>query len=340
MKYLPSLRSLVLATLMMAVAFPAFAQSNELKQILDRLQRIERDIKTLNIQVSRGEGAPAASGEAMGSTVAARIAVRLTNLEDELRATTGRVETVSNQFEQVNSRLDKLIADLDFRLSALESRGTNTAGAQQGNMGQAPNVTAAPSPPGVQAVLPGASQPGVLGVIPQSDVPPVPADEQNVASAPATGTAGSGEVTANALPATPAKPAGVLPEGTPKERYAYAFGLLRKADYNQAELALNEFMTAHPDDPLAGNARYWLAESHYVRGQYVQAAEAFVAGYQADAKGPKAPDMLLKLGMSLSNLDKKAEACASFKKLLEDFPKAPARILTKVQFESKKIECQ
>ena len=50
--------------------------------------------------------------------------------------------------------------------------------------------------------------------------------------------------------------------------------------------------------------------------------------------------MLLKLGMSMSNLDKKEEACASFGKLLKDFPEAPSRILTKVGFESKKIGCE
>ena len=99
-------------------------------------------------------------------------------------------------------------------------------------------------------------------------------------------------------------------------------------------------MAAHPDDDLTDNARYWLAESYYVRGQYVQAAEFFMGGYQANALAEKAPDMLLKLGMSLSKLDKKKDACASFSKLLGDFPKASGRILKKVALESKNIGCK
>ena len=175
-------------------------------------------------------------------------------------------------------------------------------------------------------------------MISQSDVAAIaPQDEgqQNGTPAPVDDSVTSG-VTADALPAA----RGVLPEGTPKERYDYAFSLLRKTNYDEAEIALAEFLESHPDDPLAGNARYWLAESFYVRRQYVQAAEAFVAGYQAAPTGPKAPDMLLKLGMSMSNLDKKQEACASFGKLLKDFPDAPGRILSKVTFESKKIGCE
>ncbi len=314
--------ALLVAAVGLALSAPVLAQSSDLSPILDRLQRLERDIKTLNIQIANGGGGDqSAEG---GTTAAARIAVRLSALEDELRAVTGKVETVANLAEQFGLRLDKLIADLDYRLSALEG------GAARAN----PQVSAAPSPPGVQKVVPGAGQPGVLGTISQSDVAAIaPQDEgqQNGTPAPVDDS-----VSADALPVA----RGVLPEGTPKERYDFAFSLLRKANYDEAEVALAEFLKSHPDDPLAGNARYWLAESFYVRRQYVQAAEAFVAGYQAATTGPKAPDMLLKLGMSMSNLDKKQEACASFGKLLKDFPDAPGRILSKLTFESKKIGCE
>ena len=304
---------------------PAFAQSQDLKPILDRLQRIERDIKTLNIQVSRGG---VAGGGAIGSSAAARVAVRLTDLEDELRATTGKVETVAQQIVDIGLQLDKLIADLDYRLGALE--GSSPRPPQGGR--------ASPSPGSVQQVMPGSSQPGVLGTLSQTKTPAVPrkdSEDQN-GTAPPAGTG----VTSKALVGQPLKAPSVLPEGTPAQRYAHAVGLLRQGDYEQAEKAFNEFMAAHPDDDLTDNARYWLAESYYVRGQYVQAAEFFMGGYQANALAEKAPDMLLKLGMSLSKLDKKKDACASFSKLLGDFPKASGRILKKVALESKNIGCK
>ncbi len=131
----------------------------------------------------------------------------------------------------------------------------------------------------------------------------------------------------------------VLPQGTPKEQYNYAFGLLRQANYDKAELALQEFVKLHPKEDLVGNARYWLGETFYVRAAYVQAAEVFLEGYQADPKGPKAPDSLLKLGMSLAGLDKKREACAAFDKLTKDFPKVSAGIRNTVKREKQKSSC-
>ena len=146
--------ALLVCFLGLAFTAPGLAQSTDLKPILDRLQRIERDIKTLNIQVSRGDSA---GGGTIGSSAAARVAVRLTDLEDELRATTGRVETVVQQIEDIGLRLDKLITDLDYRLSAVEG----------GSQRSAQRVRASPSPGNVQQILPGSSQPGVLGVLPK-----------------------------------------------------------------------------------------------------------------------------------------------------------------------------
>lgn len=329
--------ALALLTLVSGLVFsaPVFAQSGDLAPILDRLLRLERDIKTLNVQVARGGGAVAVAESESGTPATARISIRLSELEEELRAATGKVETMTNQIEQVGLRLDKLIADLDYRLSALEG-GYGQANAQNNGQG-VPQLSAAPSPPGVQKVIPGASQPGVLGMISESEVATLsqPGENQQDVSSASPGGSAAGGLSASAPPVI----ISVLPEGTPKERYDFAFGLLRQTKYDEAEIALSEFLTAHANDPLAGNARYWLAESFYVRRQYVQAAESFVAGYQAAPTGPKAPDMLLKLGMSMSNLDKKEEACASFGKLLEDFPEAAKRIISKVTFERKKIGC-
>ena len=319
------LAALLVVFLGLAFTGPGLAQSTDLKPILDRLQRIERDIKTLNIQVSRGDSA---GGGSIGSSAAARVAVRLTDLEDELRATTGRVETVVQQIENIGLRLDKLITDLDYRLSALESGSPRTA----------QRIKASPSPSNVQLVLPGSSQPRVLGVLPRTEKLSIlnDNDENENGSKPTDGIG----LTSNAPGEQSLKAPDVLPEGTSAERYTYAVGLLRQGDYKEAEKAFNEFMVKHPNDDLTDNARYWLAESFYVRGQYVQAAEFFMNGYQANALAAKAPDMLLKLGMSLSKLDKNKDACASFAKLLGDFPKASSRILKKVVLESKNIGCK
>ncbi|MBT4219625.1 MAG: tol-pal system protein YbgF [Rhodospirillaceae bacterium] len=322
----------VLLAALLAAA-PVHAQSDEmLKQVLDKLQRLERDIRTLNLQVSRGgvegtEGGSEGEGVSSAPNAMARIAVRVTDMEDELRAVTGRVENMSFEIVQMKELLERMNSDIDLRLRAMESG--------------APAVSAAPSPPGVQKVLPGAAPSGTLGTIP---VKALPDDATDEASAPSPSRASQQAASVSASPsgiaAQQLKKPTVLPEGSAKDRYKFSFGLLRRADYAGAELAFEEFIELHSDDPLVGNARYWLGESHYVRGQYVKAAEVFLAGYQADPSSQKAPDTLLKLGMSLLNLDKKAQACASFEKLATDFTDLSGNIASKLAAEKKRAGCE
>ena len=93
---------------------------------------------------------------------------------------------------------------------------------------------------------------------------------------------------------------------TPQEQYDRAFGLLRQANYDAAEKAFKGFIDKNPNDKLLDNAKYWYAETLYVRGAFYDAAVAFADAYQQNPKGTKAPDSLLKLAMSLGNRNKTA----------------------------------
>ena len=80
------------------------------------------------------------------------------------------------------------------------------------------------------------------------------------------------------------------------------------------------FVEAHPANDLAGNAQYWLAETYYVRNDYETAAREFLEGYQRYPESPKAPDFLLKLGVTLSAMGQRAEACSTLEELSAKFP--------------------
>lgn len=336
----------------------AWAQSSEdLRPMLDRMQRLERDIRTLNLQLSRGTPPPAPafapapvaspqSGDA-GAPAMARLNIRLSALETDLRASTGAMEDIGFQVQQIKQRLDKLVTDLDYRLGALEGRSVGAKGQVRPARPQ-PRLSAAPTPPPVRKIIPGqavstgggfAQGPLTLGKVSKKDVAAITPE--------GTGNAGQTEKSVKRAamrpapaPAPVAKPPSVLPQGSPKEQYKHAFGLLRQANYDEAELALQEFIKLHPKDPLAGNARYWLGETYYVRAAYVQAAEVFLESYQASPKGPKAPDSLLKLGMSLGGLDKKREACAAFDKIFKDFTTISAGVRNTATREKQKNGCK
>ena len=110
-------------------------------------------------------------------------------------------------------------------------------------------------------------------------------------------------------------------------------------EYPGAEKAFSAFVVTHPDDKLAGAAQYWLGETYYVRGNYDQSAKAFAEGYQRYPKSDKAPDTLLKLGMSLVQLKRNKDACVLYKELDTKYPSAPANVKQAVQRERQRAGC-
>jgi len=325
------------AVVVVLTSLPVSAQDANLQSMVDRLERLERDIRTMNAHLSRGGQGGVNLGAESGPTgangpAAARIGLRMDNLEQDLRSVTGVIEEVNHRVLQIGDRLDKLVSDVDFRLRSIETNGSQGARPQSpGQLGQAP---AAPAGVAVQSLAPtsGADAPATLGSVSASAIQKIQSQKpvQPISPQPA----------APLLSAQPATaPVGALPAGTPKEQYTYAFNLLQQTNYDQAEIALKSFIETNSSDPLAGNARYWLGETFYVRGQFQDAAQTFYDGYQKNPKGPKAADSLLKLGMSLAGLGKKDDACAAFGKVLSDFSKASASVRNAVAREIKRNGC-
>ncbi len=343
----------------------AVAQDPAVDALNKQLERMARDIRALSRHVYGGEAPPPSAAAAPGSRTpsagagastahAARVQARITQFEAELRGLTGQVEGFGNTLRRINERLDKLISDVDFRLSSLEAaRPAAPAGAAPGQAAPAapPQLGRVPQSAPVSAgaaqggPITGSGGPQTLGTITGADLARVPRIPGSPASAPA-GTPVPGappEQPAAAAPAPApqqaAAPAAILPPGTPRARYRFAFSLLRRADYDKAAMAFEEFLGAHPDDGLAANARYWLGETHYVRGDYRTAANEFLTGFQKNPKGSKAADSLLKLGMSLIGLEQNKDACATFDKLSADFPELPGNIQKVLTRERARAEC-
>lgn len=126
----------------------------------------------------------------------------------------------------------------------------------------------------------------------------------------------------------------------PKAAYNDAYNLLKQLKYEQAEVALQDFLQKYPDHELAGNAQYWLGETYYVRGLYEPAAVAFATGFKKYKKSTKGADNLLKLGLSMQQLGKEKEACTAFKNLKKEFPKASDLLLSRAKKESNKLGCK
>ena len=93
-------------------------------------------------------------------------------------------------------------------------------------------------------------------------------------------------------------------------------------------------------DKLASNAQYWLGEISYNLGDYKKAAVAFGKGYKNYKSGNKGADSLYKLGVSMQQLGKNAEACAAYKSLPTEFPKADKELLAKSKKALTTLKCK
>jgi tol-pal system protein YbgF len=322
----------------MSLGTPVRAQGTELEGLLQRIERLQRDMNTLQRFVFKGEPVPAGAaaavttGEVSGVTraAAARNDQRLSQFETQLRMLTGQVEEAVYRSNQINERLERLAAETDLRLRQLE-QGMVPGSAPTAMQG-APNGQMAAG--GDQATF--ASQPQVFGTIRQSDLEAM----QSQPVAPGTGIDQQDTSLAALQPGGQESAAAyVLVGTTPEEQYKYAFGLLSQANYGEAELALRGFVDQNPSDRLAGNAKYWLGETYYVRQDYQQAAVTFAEAYQEYPDSAKAPDNLLKLGMSLSALGSQGDACGTFEELLKRYPDAAATILQRAKQERQRLSC-
>ena len=369
---------LLSAFLIVAFASQAIAQDavSPIGQsyVSDRLERLERDIQTLNQQLSRMPlGAPSLpavapslpavlQSESVAPTVTStikeedlpagaldRILFRISKLEEEVRLSTDGMERIDHRFGLIENRLDTIFGDVDFRLSRLEG----------GNGGAPSRLNAAPGPASVnqqgpasgQAITPitgyssnRSGQKGVLGSMGKKKMDHIMGQTDNE---PGDDLGQSGTADANAsmdvaiAPPQPVAPTLMyLPEGSVDEQYKHSFNLLRRAKYPEAEAAWKEFIAVHKDEKLAENARYWLGETYYVQKRFLDSAQAFLQSYQAAPAGVKAADSLLKLGKSMSNMDKKDEACAAYSKLRKEFSAISPNVLKTLNRETKALGCK
>ena len=318
-----------LAALMAAAIFvapllitPALAQNQDLSGLNDRIERLQRDVDVLQRQLARqgsgGSRSTSAGGGAGAPDVSYidRTESRFESIEQQLRDLTNRIEQLQNQVSQLSNRLDKLVSDVDFRLNALEKGGVAPAAAP-------PAAGNTPPPPPSSSGTQGSLGPAQVG-----------SGQQRLVLVP--GAQGS------AAPATASAPE--LPQGSPEAQYEFAYGVLLQAqreqsDFGRAEEALRAFIQANPAHRLAGNAQYWLGETYYVRHDYQNAAATFAEGLQKYPKSDKAPDNLLKLGMSLGQLKRKNEACGALSELAKRYPNAAPQIKTGAQRERTRLGC-
>ena len=284
--------------------------------IIDQIQIISQDLKTLEkafykksdiVDKNKSSNINNLSNE----DVLTKHLLRLNEIEEQFRQLTNKFEEVNFKMDKLSSRITKMQSDNQLRFSDLENSETTISANKK------------------KAKLPGSSKPQDFGSTPGYSTNNLPEEQETVS----VGT------TAAVTTSETERSQSLLPNKAPKEQYDFAISFMKIGDYETAEFALKEFIDKNKDHDLAGNAQYWYGETFRIRQLYSDAATAYLDGYQNYPKSDKAPDNLLKLGITMVQLGEKEQGCTMITGIKKQYPKASKSVLQKAQYEQKKFNC-
>jgi tol-pal system protein YbgF len=234
-----------------------------------------------------------------------RLNDKIRDLEATIRTLTGQNEELAHRVDQLNNKIDRQQKDFEYRLCAMAAQqlGASTAAGD-------PNAVPCPGTAGANAAPP------------------------PVAAAPPPAAAADADRGGTVKLAPPPGVLGTLPAGTApagpennKPEFDAAGRLLAKGSYDEAGAAFRQFADAHPKDPLAPNALYWVANIAYVQKNYQDAARLFAEVIQKYPTSSRAADSMLKIGQSLIADGQTKKGCTALAALPAKYPKADARTL-------------
>jgi len=309
----------LLSTPVSLVALPALAQDSDNEDGNARIEKLERDLNTIQRQISRSSGSAARSGGNGTGTANADFEVRLSAIEEQMRKLLGKTEENDFKVKKLTENLDKLQRDSDFRFNEI----TKAQAAAQ--------TVAQLATPAKEAAekTPAKKDKAAKTTDKTADVIIVDDNETHTETDAKTADKNTDD-----------KGAVKSDFATPRDHYNYAFRLLNQTQYDKSSAAFEDFTKKHPQDQLVGNAYYWLGETFYIRRDYVSAADSFRQGFEALPNGPKAPDNLLKLAMSLNALKRDKEACVVLGQIVTKFKKTATAVSQKAETERKRIACE
>lgn len=297
---------------------------------------------------------------------------RVQQLEEQIRALTGKVEELNFQLLQLQDQMRKMQEDNDLRFQELEKQGNagtasggqdeQTAGGESQETKPAEDQQATTEQPAAQddqaaAAEQPADQNQSAGDQVAAEQPAQP-DQQTAANDNGTASQpqdlgsikldsegnvieGGIDIKPGANASGPASEvvAAIQETKDPKVLYSTAYELILAGDYANAEAAFGAHAEKFPDDGKASDVRYWLGEAQLGQGKFQQAAETFLNASKSYPDAPKAPDTLLKLGVALAGMNNRDLACQTFGQVSERYPDMKPALAKRLTAERKQASC-
>ena len=307
---------LFLISIFLFFANISFAQQDKMNELLDRLEKIQKDIQTLEKAVySKNASLP--SDNVVVNEALTRQLSKISELEKQIQQMTSKFEENNYKLQQLSDRLNKVSNDSQLRFQQLENNKVISEKVS------APKEVILEKTPAVKK-----KETNIL------NSEEVDKEEENVVQEKPVHSENIKLKEKVNKPKTK-----VLPKVSIAEQYKYAMNIMKSGDFEKAEIAFKEFVDTHSKHELAGSAQFWYGETFYIRQLYEDAAAAFLDGYQKYPNSPKASENLLKLGVTLAELGEIEQGCKMIINLKKAYPKTDAAILQKSSYEKKRFNC-
>jgi len=322
------MRKIILTFLLSTVvAMPALAQSKKELAATDaalaeRLSRLEQRFLT-------------------GDPAAVELMQRMDSLESEQRSLTGEIEQLRFERDQLKAEIVALNEDLK-KVEALEDRvklhldAVDLVARERQQQAQRQSVMVSPSYPS-QSIYDGSPNLGSVGSVDMMGTQPSQVPGPPTSRTITVPVDGSLSEAMNQPRPSVSQPLSSAPnlDDLPRD----GVRKLNEGNFTGAQSDFQTYLAVAPDAPNAGEVSYWLGETHFVKGSYADAADAYISSMKKDPQGMKAPEALIRLAASLRELGNQGEACRALDSFTSQFPSAGSDIRQKMRDERARTGC-
>lgn len=313
-----TIRAIAFTAVLGLAVRPAHAVNKDMVELQTQVQNLQDSVARL--QQSNDERMGVLKDLVQQSADAVnKMSVAIDTLQKQLRvesdASGAKTDQVSGQVGALNDSVDEIRARLTRLEKALQDIQT-----QQ----QSINATLQNMAPAGGSATPGSSAPdgsALPSTAPTQPSPlapgnPSPRNPRAKPSAAVPMAMNSAPAEPAAIPTAPAAPgAGDL--------YKTALGDYMAAKYPLSTSEFSEVIRLYPDDPLAGNAFYYLGEIDYRAGKFSNAAKDYDKVLEQFPDSNKVPAAHLHKGEALIALNQNDAGIRELRSLIQRFPTSP-----------------
>jgi TolA-binding protein len=281
-------------------ASPAFAANRDMIQLQTQVQQLQDAVARLQQTNDERMGVMKDLVQQSADAVN-KMSSNMDDLKKQLleqqNAQNNKIDQVSGQIQSMNDSIDEVKA----RIGNLEKVLQNVQNQQQS----------------MSAAMQSGAPAGGAG-IPDTSAPSAAPSEASALPGPVTGSGGKPN------PGTPLAAADAGPAAPPADQlYKTALGDYMSAKYSLAASEFGDITKFYPDNPLSGNAYYYMGEIDYRAGRYPNAIKNYDKVIEQYPASNKVPVSRLHKGNALIESKQTAAGVRELRSLIQRSPNSP-----------------